>query len=72
MYSLMISILEEYSKCLRQIDMENDEFEKCWLFEYCPCRTAVCLCTQPEDDGCPIYRRFKDIFDKQGLLKSEK
>ena len=47
------------------------EFEKCWLFDYCPCRTAVCRCSQPEDDGCPIYRRFKDIFDKQGILKSE-
>lgn len=46
------------------------ELEKCWLFDNCPCRTAVCRCSQPEDDGCPIYRRFKAIFDKQGLLKS--
>jgi len=52
--------------------MENAEFEKCWLFDYCPCRTGACFCSQPEDDGCPIYKRFKNIFDKQGLLKSEK
>lgn len=44
--------------------------EPCWLNSWCPCRNAACRCTQPEDDGCYIYRRFKEIFNKQGLLKS--
>lgn len=40
----------------------------CWMREYCIHRTAGCLCSQPEDDGCPVYRCFKRIFEKQGLL----
>ena len=43
--------------------------EPCWLFDTCPYRSAACRATQPEDDGCPIYRQFKEIFRKQGLLK---
>lgn len=45
----------------------NDE--SCWLFAACPYHSAACLATQPEDDGCYVYRRFKEIFKKQGLLK---
>ena len=44
----------------------------CWMREYCICRTAACLCSQPEDDGCPVYMEFKNIFKKQGLLIEEK
>lgn len=43
--------------------------ESCWLFATCPYRNAACRVTQPEDDGCYVYRRFKEIFRKQGLLK---
>lgn len=43
--------------------------EPCWLYSCCPCKTASCRASQPEDMGCPIYRRFKAIFMKQGLLK---
>lgn len=45
----------------------NDE--SCWLFATCPYHNAACRVTQPEDDGCYVYRRFKEIFRKQGLLK---
>lgn len=48
----------------------NTEYsdKPCWMQEYCIHRTAGCLCSQPEDDGCPVYRCFKRIFEKQGLL----
>lgn len=28
--------------------MESVQFDKYWLFEYCPCRTASCRSSQPE------------------------
>lgn len=43
--------------------------KSCWLFATCPYRNAACLVTQPEDDGCYVYRRFKEIFRNQDLLK---
>ena len=48
----------------------NTEYsdQPCWMREYCIHRSAGCLCSQPEDDGCPVYRCFKRIFEKQGLL----
>ena len=45
--------------------------ESCWLFVTCPYRDAVCMVTQPEDDGCYVYRKFKEIFKEQGLLKDD-
>ena len=45
--------------------------EPCWMREHCIYRDAACLCSQPEDDGCYVYRRFRDIFKKQGLLLEE-
>lgn len=52
----------------------NTEYsdKPCWMREYCIHRSAGCLCSQPEDDGCPVYREFKNIFKKQGLLIEEK
>ena len=32
----------------------------CWLKDGCPSRTAVCLSCGPDDDGCPVYRWFRD------------
>lgn len=46
--------------------------EPCWMREYCIHRTGACWSSQPEDDGCPVYRCFKSIFKKQGLLVEEK
>ena len=45
--------------------------ETCWMWGSCFHRSAACLCSQPEDDGCPVYREFKTIFKKQGLLIEE-
>ena len=41
----------------------------CWMWSHCPYKNAACRCTQPEDEGCYVYRRFRDIFREQGLLK---
>lgn len=38
--------------------------EKCWLRDGCPDRTAYCSSCQPTDDGCPVYRRFRCLFNK--------
>ena len=45
--------------------------ETCWMWGSFFHRSAACLCSQPEDDGCPVYREFKTIFKKQGLLIEE-
>ena len=38
----------------------------CWLKEGCPCMSGGCLGSKPTDDGCPIYRWFRDVFVKHG------
>ena len=45
--------------------------ESCWMLKHCPYSDAVCMVSQPEDDGCYVYRKFKEIFKKQGLLKDD-
>lgn len=35
---------------------------KCWLRDGCPCLTAACSSCQPTDDGCPVYRWFRNLF----------
>ena len=35
---------------------------KCWLRDGCPSRTGSCSSCQPTDDGCPVYRWFRDRF----------
>lgn len=56
------------------IDTSCTEYssEPCWMREHCSYRSGACLATQPEDDGCYVYRKFRDIFKKQGLLKEGK
>ena len=39
--------------------------EKCWMYDGCKSRTAVCNSKGPEDDGCPVYRYFRDLIGKQ-------
>ena len=39
--------------------------EKCWMYDGCKSRTAVCSSKGPEDDGCPVYRYFRDLIGKQ-------
>ena len=39
--------------------------KRCWFFAYgCPCRTAVCYGLP--DDGCPVYRWFKELIELRG------
>jgi len=35
---------------------------KCFLYKGCPNRTAACRASQPTDEGCPIYRWFRDTI----------
>ena len=36
------------------------KLEQCWLFNGCPCRTGACWGLP--DDGCPVYRWFKELI----------
>ena len=38
---------------------------KCFLFDGCPGRTGVCYSCGPDDDGCPVYRWFKEKVSKE-------
>lgn len=38
--------------------------EPCWIRNGCPGRTASCSSCQPTDDGCPVYRWFRNMFAK--------
>ena len=62
----------DYSKDVENEDEEDDTplepLAPCWMREHCPYRSCACFSSQPEDDGCYVYRRFKEIFKKQGLL----
>ena len=42
-------------------DNDNNLLEKCWLFNGCPCRTGSCYGLP--DEGCPVYRWFKDLIE---------
>lgn len=44
--------------------MNENEFKQCFLFKGCLSRTGACYSCEPTDDGCPIYRYFKEIFNK--------
>jgi len=35
----------------------------CWLKEWCPCKTAVCGTSKP-DEGCPVYRYFQNLMNE--------
>ena len=41
----------------------EDNLEKCWLYDGCPCRSGGCYGLP--DDGCPVYRWFKKVIEKQ-------
>jgi len=47
-------------------------FEKCWLKDGCPGRTAACSSCQPTDDGCPIYRWFRKLILEKEKKTDEK
>lgn len=45
--------------------------EKCYLYGSCKCQTAGCV-VRP-DNGCPVYRYFKDLIlkDYENHLKAD-
>ena len=45
--------------------------EKCYLYGSCKCQTAGCV-VHP-DNGCPVYRYFKDLIvkDYETRLKAD-
>jgi hypothetical protein len=45
--------------------------EKCYLYGSCKCQTAGCVV--PPDNGCPVYRYFKDLIlkDYETRLKAD-
>lgn len=45
--------------------------EKCYLYGSCKCQTAGCV-VRP-DNGCPVYRYFKDLIvkDYENRLKAD-
>lgn len=45
--------------------------EKCYLYGSCKCQTAGCV-VRP-DNGCPVYRYFKDLIvkDYENRLKTD-
>lgn len=44
----------------------------CWLFDRCPCRTAICRCDPEINDECPVYRWFRNLIkDREGLFTAD-
>lgn len=47
-----------------EFNLKVEEDKQCWLWKYgCPCRTAGCYGLP--DDGCPVYRWFKELIKYQ-------
>ena len=45
-----------------QYDLLKNGTGKCWLADNCPCRTAVCFVDPLPDEGCFLYRWFRDLI----------
>jgi len=45
------------------ITIYNQSNKRCWLYDGCPCRTAGCWGTP--DEGCPVYRYFKQLIEER-------
>lgn len=48
---------------------EIETLEQCWLYNGCPCRTGSCYGLP--DEGCPVYRWFKQIIEKQLVSRGD-
>lgn len=47
-----------------EYNLELEENKKCWLTKYnCPCLTGGCYGLP--DEGCPVYRWFKEVIQYQ-------
>ena len=46
----------------KEYNLELEKDKQCWLFKHgCPCRTGACWGLP--DDGCPVYRWFKQVIE---------
>lgn len=51
-----------------EFNLELEEDKQCWLYKHgCPCRTGACWGLP--DDGCPVYRWFKQVIEYQESIK---
>lgn len=51
-----------------EFNLELQKNKQCWLYKHgCPCRTAGCWGLP--DDGCPVYRWFKEVIEYQESIK---
>lgn len=51
-----------------EFNLELEKNKQCWLYNHkCPCRTAGCWGLP--DDGCPVYRWFKEVIEYQESIK---
>ena len=47
-----------------EFNLKVEEDKQCWLWKYgCPCRTAGCYGLP--DNGCSVYRWFKELIKYQ-------
>lgn len=44
----------------------------CWLKDGCPGKTAACYNCQPTDEGCPVYRWFRELILEKEKKSDEK
>ena len=53
-----------------EYNLELEKHKQCWLYKYgCPCRTGGCYGLP--DDGCPVYRWFKQVIKYREGDKNE-
>ena len=54
-----VSLYNEY------LGMDENKLEKCWFYNGCPCHTGSCY--ELPDEGCPVYRWFKQIIEENKI-----
>ena len=53
-----------------EFDLSKVKDQQCWLYKYgCPCRTAGCIGLP--DQGCPVYRWFKQVITENEENKNK-
>lgn len=51
-------------------NLEVEKDKPCWLRKHnCPCRSGSCYGLP--DDGCPVYRWFKQVIEYQEKRSNE-
>lgn len=50
--------------------MNDTKLKPCWLRDGCPGKTASCFSEGPTDNGCPVYRWFRNLFKKEDVIRA--